>query len=146
MMCAPNNPCAHDMMPSTWSCQNTVPESTSEYHRYWTNSTDTGSPAWWLLSSGRSNVIRFVAGSTDSMVRISMFGVPAPTAIAMPGRSRSTWVTVMVSDELTLTSSRFSRWEVYTDCSKLRPVMTPSEASGSNCTKWVCMFVLTICL
>ena len=85
MMWAENNPCAHETIPSTWSCQNTVPESTSENQRCLVNSTVTHSPGSWLLSSGRSKVswLPLIA----AMVRISISGVPNPIAIAIPGRS-----------------------------------------------------------
>ena len=94
MMCAANRPCAHESMPLTWSCQNTVPESTSEYQRYWTNSTVTGSPALCVLVSAASRVSWLPVIAV--IFRISMFGRPTPMPIEIPTRSLVTLDTVIL--------------------------------------------------
>src|SRR3954468_10989629 len=94
MMCAANRPCAQDWMPWTWSCQNTVPLSTSEYQRYCTNSTDTGSP----LACDRVSALSRVSVFPEIAVipRISMFARPTPTATDTPGRSPAVLDTVIL--------------------------------------------------
>ncbi len=53
---AANPPCGQVVAPKAWSCQNTVPISTSTHHRYRTNSGEINSPAGWLCFSGLKNV------------------------------------------------------------------------------------------
>src|SRR5262245_12001058 len=141
---APNRPWPHERMPKTWSCQNTVPESTSENQRYWTNSTPAGSPDAWAWASGAASVS--VVPLIAAIFATSMSGRPWPIAMPMPGRSRAVLVTltVVAPAAAAAASVRFSVGNGRIDCSNERPVMTPSEAWGSNCTKCVCMLTLEL--
>src|SRR2546421_11767625 len=94
MMCAPNRPCAHDWMPFTWSCQNTVPLSTSEYQRYWVNSTDTGSPTLCAEDRPWSNVSWLVPIAV--ILRISTSDRTLPIAMNTPTRRLVVLVTFSV--------------------------------------------------
>src|SRR6476469_9689381 len=145
MMWAPNRPCAQDWIPFTWSCQNTVPLSTSEYQRYCTNSTDTGSPVACAFESARSKVS--VVPLIAVIRRISMLAFPLPTAMEMPGRRLSTLDSVTVVAPVALPEVIVCGCSelVYTDCSKDIPEITPSELCGSNCTKCECMLTFGCC-
>src|SRR5262249_25429381 len=144
MMCAPNRPWPQDRMPLTWSCQNTVPESTSEYHRYCTNSTPAGSPdaCACVRGAARVTVVPLIA----AIFATSMSARPWPIAMPMPARSRAVLLTVtcVAPAAAAALSVRFSVANGRTDCSNERPVITPSDACGSNCTKCVCMLTLEL--
>src|SRR5215831_9299241 len=144
MTWAPKRPWPQEWMPSTWSCQKTVPESTSLNQRYCTNSTPTGSPEGWVLASAWSSVSTLLTESMAVILRSSMVGSPWPTAMKMPTRSRLRLLTVIcvAPAAAAAASVRLSVLNGLTDCSNERPVITPSEAWGSNCTKCVCMLTL----
>ena len=144
MMWAPKRPWPQDRMPLTWSCQKTVPESTSEYQRYWTNSTPAGSPEAWAWPSGAASVS--VLPLIAEIFATSMSARPCPIAMPMPGRSRAVLLTVtwVAPAAAAADRVRLSVANGRTDCSNERPVMTPSEACGSNCTKCVCMLTLEL--
>src|SRR5215470_4280449 len=113
MMWAANRPWPHEWMPSTWSWKKTVPASTSLYHAYWTNSVPAFSPLAWELVSGWD--------STTVLPLITLIS-------SSPAAADDVSVAAVVSGA--------------TDCSYEKPVMTPSDACGSNWTKCVCMLTL----
>src|SRR5215469_1082073 len=142
MMWAANRPWPHECSPSTWSWKKTVPLSTSLYHRYCTNSTPVRSADAWAFCNGASSV------SVWSLIAVillttSVSGCPWPTSMLTPGRSPVVsatliWVAPAGAAAVSVVSPG-TPVSGLTDCSKERPVITPSEACGSNCTKWVWM-------
>src|SRR5215472_7684262 len=142
MMWAPNRPWPHECRPSTWSWKNTVPSSTSLYQRYCTNSTPVRSPDAWAFCKGDPSVsvLPLIA---VILLTTSVSGLPWPISTLIPGRSPVVLATVIdvapaAADAVSVVSPGVPKSGL-TDCSKDRPVITPSEACGSNCTKWVWM-------
>src|SRR5215472_4944569 len=147
MMCAANRPWPQEWIPSTWSWKKTVPAWTSLYQRYWTNSTPVRSPDACAFWSGVASVsvLPLIA---VILLTISVFGRPWPTSMLMPVCSPAvlaTWSVVAPADAAAVSVvSPDTPLSVLTDCSYDRPVITPSEACGSNCTKCVCWLTLLV--
>src|SRR5215469_3901348 len=145
MMWAPNRPWPHECSPSTWSWKKTVPSSTSLYQRYCTNSTPVFSPDAWAFCRGVASCSMWSLIEAI-LVTTSVSGLPWPTSMLIPGRSPA----VLATDSVVAPAGAAAVSVVSpdtpvsgaTDCSKDRPVITPSEACGSNCTKWVWMLIL----
>src|SRR6185437_2658967 len=145
MRWAPNRPWPHECNASTWSWKKTVPSSTSLYHRYCTNSTPVRSPDAWAFCSGEPSVsvLPLIA---VILLTTSVSGWPWPTSMLIPGRSpeveaTETEVAPAGAAAVSVVSAGTPKSGLI-DCSKEKPVMTPSEACGSNCTKWMWMLTL----
>src|ERR1022692_1019260 len=142
MMWAPNRPWPQECSASTWSWKKTVPSSTSLYQRYCTNSTPVRSPDAWAFCNGASSVsvLPLIA---VILLAISVSGWPWPISTLIPGRSPEVLATVIdVAPAAAAAVSVVSPGTPVSglmDCSKEKPVITPSEACGSNCTKWMWM-------